>query len=119
MRPWITQLRKGLVELGVLAALRSSETYGYQMLQILENAQGPAITRSAVYPILDRLAEEGCIKFRIIRSPIGPPRRYYRLTALGHTRLRQMELYWRQINTSVDSLLKGMKRLPRRRDVHS
>ena len=106
MRAWVTQLRKGLVELCVLAALRSGEAYGYQILQTLESAEGLAITESTVYPVLARLAEDACVKVRVAPSPMGPPRRYYRLTALGQARLREMELYWRQINASVETLLK-------------
>ena len=35
MKSWPAQLRKGLVELAVLAALRDEEAYGYQLLQKL------------------------------------------------------------------------------------
>ena len=61
MRAWVTQLRKGLVELCVMGALRGGEAYGYQILQRLDAAEGLAITESTVYPILARLAEEGYV----------------------------------------------------------
>jgi len=106
MRAWVTQLRKGLVEFCVMAALRTGEAYGYQIIQRLESAGSLAITESSVYPILARLAEEGFVKVRAAPSPVGPPRRYYRLTAMGQARLREMELHWRGVNAAIDGLLK-------------
>jgi PadR family transcriptional regulator, regulatory protein PadR len=89
-----------------MGALRAGEAYGYQIIQRLEVAGGPAITESSVYPILARLAEEGYVKVRAAPSPVGPPRRYYRLTGLGQARLREMEAHWRQVNQAVEGLLK-------------
>jgi len=107
MRAWIAQVRKGLVELCIMAALRKGEAYGYELLQALGNAEGLAITESTVYPILSRLTREGCVRVRAAPSPAGPPRRYYRLTPLGLARLRQMEEYWKDIEESTNSLIEG------------
>ena len=106
MRAWIAQLRKGLVELCIMAALRRGEAYGYQLLQELANAGDLAITESTVYPILSRLKKDGLVKVRATPSPDGPPRRYYRLTALGEARLKQMTEYWDEIQRSTELLLK-------------
>jgi len=107
MRAWIAQVRKGLVELCVMAALRKGEAYGYELLQALGNAEGLAITESTVYPILSRLTTEGWVRVRAAPSPAGPPRRYYRLTPLGLARLRQMEEYWKGIQESTNALIEG------------
>lgn len=109
MKSWIAQVRKGLVELCVLAALDHDEAYGYQILQRLAGVQGLAITESTVYPILSRLTEDGLLTVRAAASPAGPPRRYYRLTAPGRARLREMISYWNDINSSVEELLKGVR----------
>ena len=42
-RAWVSQLRKGLVELLVLAALKQNEVYGYQLLQKLAVLEGLAL----------------------------------------------------------------------------
>ena len=108
MRSWVAQLRKGLVELCVMAALRQGEAYGYQILQRLGQVEGLAVTESTVYPILARLArDDGLVKVRAAPSPAGPPRRYYRLTALGRSRLREMTGHWQDIQLAVDQLLGG------------
>ena len=106
-RAWISQLRKGLVELLVLAALRHKEVYGYQLLQRLAVFEGLALTESTLYPVLGRLADDRLVAVRQVPSPSGPPRRYYRLTAQGEKRLDDMLAHWRQVNASINSLANG------------
>lgn len=109
IKSWIAQVRKGLVELCVLAALDEGEAYGYQLLQRLAGVKGLAITESTVYPILSRLTEDGLLTVRAALSPAGPPRRYYRLTEAGRARMNEMIPYWTQIEASVKELLKGVR----------
>ena len=104
-KSWISQLRKGLVELFVLAALRPQEAYGYQLLQRLATRDGLALTESTLYPVLARLTEEKLLAVRQEPSPAGPPRRYYRLTPAGRARLLEMLSHWRQVNASVEDLI--------------
>jgi PadR family transcriptional regulator, regulatory protein PadR len=104
MKGWVAQVRKGLVELCVLAALRDGEAYGYELLQKLGRAECLAISESTVYPILARLAEEGMVNVRTAPSPAGPPRRYYRLTPAGAARLESMRGYWAEVRDAVDAL---------------
>lgn len=105
MRTWVSQLRKGLVEMSVLAVLRNGEAYGYQILQRLAATEELATTESTVYPILARLARDGLVKVRAAPSPAGPPRRYYHLTPWGKTRLKEMSRYWQGIIKAVNNLL--------------
>ena len=109
MRTWVSQVRKGLVELCVLGALDDGEAYGYEILQRLARADNLAITESTVYPILVRLAKEGVLEVRVAPSPSGPPRRYYHLTDAGRARLGEMHRYWRHLTAAVDDLLSGGK----------
>jgi PadR family transcriptional regulator PadR len=106
-RMWVSQLRKGLVELMVLAALRREELYGYQLLQRLASMNGLSLTESTLYPVLGRLADDRLVAVRQVPSPSGPPRRYYRLTAVGEKRLAEMLAYWKQISASIDALAGG------------
>jgi PadR family transcriptional regulator PadR len=104
MREWIAQLRKGLVELCVLAALRRGEAYGYQILQQLGERDALAIGESTVYPVLARLTADGLVRVRAAPSPSGPPRRYYRLTPAGQARLAEMWSYWQQVEAAMKTL---------------
>jgi PadR family transcriptional regulator PadR len=102
-----TQLRKGVVELAVLATLARQETYGYRIVEQLRRLEGLELTESTVYPALTRLAREGCLAVRTEASPTGPTRRYYRLTAEGQRRLRELAEGWRMVSRSLAGLLEG------------
>src|SRR5215813_13928044 len=95
MDRWETQLRKGVVELAVLATIARGETYGYRIVEQLQRLEGLELTESTVYPVLTRLAREGFLAVRTEPSPAGPTRRYYRLTDDGERRFRQMSESWR------------------------
>ncbi len=107
MQAWVTQLRKGLVELSVMKVLDADEAYGYQILQQLNAVTRLKLTESTLYPVLARLARDGLVKVRTVPSPAGPPRRYYRLTSVGHARLKEMTSHWIGVRDAVDQLLNG------------
>jgi PadR family transcriptional regulator, regulatory protein PadR len=105
---WTTQLRKGLGELCVLAAVdRLGEAYGYQLVQFLAEHDGIQLTESTVYPLLARLAREGCLSVISKPSPSGPPRRYYRLTAAGRKSLEAMLRSWQVVGGSIQRIVQS------------
>lgn len=110
MDTWVTQIRRGVVELGVLATLRSGEAYGYEIVRRLAEAPAMEVSESTVYPVLARLARDGALGVRTEPSPQGPPRRYYRLTDAGRRRLESMTQHWRTIRDSVERILTGDQR---------
>ena len=107
MGRWEAQLRKGLVELAVLASIGRGETYGYRIVEQLKMLDGLELTESTVYPVLTRLATDRFLAVRMEESPAGPPRRYYRLTANGQRHLRQLAEIWRTISQSLGALIEG------------
>ena len=107
MTGWESQLRKGVVELAVLAAIGRGETYGYRIVSDLQRLDGFQLTESTVYPVLARLARDGVLAIRAEGSPSGPNRRYYRLTAAGRERLRRMTECWKTVSDSLKELLEG------------
>ncbi len=107
MEAWETQLRRGVVDLAVLARLAGGEAYGYQVLAQLREHAGLDFPESTVYPALTRLAREGLLAVRVEASPSGPPRRYYRLTAAGRHRLGEMADSLRRVAGSITTLLQG------------
>ncbi|MFA6172573.1 MAG: PadR family transcriptional regulator [Kiritimatiellales bacterium] len=107
MDSWITQLRKGLIELCVLNLLEQGESYGYEILQALQKIEELVVTDSTVYPILSRLRKDGCLKVQVKPSSSGPPRRYFSLTTLGRQRAREMNLYWDNLQTAIARLKSG------------
>jgi PadR family transcriptional regulator, regulatory protein PadR len=107
MSGWEGQIRKGLVELAVLAVIGQGETYGYRIVSELQRLDGLQLTESTVYPVLARLARDNFLAIRTEESPSGPRRRYYRLTKAGQARLRTMAECWKTISESLKGLLEG------------
>ncbi|WP_165221832.1 PadR family transcriptional regulator [Aquisphaera insulae] len=105
MGNWETQLRKGLVELAVLGLISRGETYGYRIVEELQGIESLAFTESTIYPVLVRLAREGCLAVRSEPSRAGPVRRYYRLTAAGSRRFRAMAVSWESVSRSISGLI--------------
>src|SRR4029079_692734 len=90
----------------VLAAVqRLGEAYGYQLVQFLTEHDGLALTESTVYPLLARLAREGHLSVTSTPSPAGPPRRYYRITALGRRSLETMLQHWTDVGTGIKKII--------------
>jgi PadR family transcriptional regulator PadR len=107
MDGWDAQLRRGVVELAVLATIARQETYGYRVVEELRQLDGLGFTESTIYPVLTRLAQDGYLAIRTEPSPSGPPRRYSRLTAPGERRFRQLTQRWQTVSQSLSQLLNG------------
>jgi PadR family transcriptional regulator PadR len=107
MTPWVTQLRKGLVELCILAVLRKGEAYGYEIVAVLRGHRGLELTESTVYPVLSRLAKEGLLQVRTQASRSGPPRRYYQMTRASEKHYQHMTTQWQDIYHGLNSLIQG------------
>ena len=106
---WSTQLRKGMLELCILNAIRGTSLYGYDIVRKLRNIEGLVISEGTIYPILSRLKREGFVQTTIKESTEGPPRKYYELTAKGEKILGQMNDYWQDIKTGTDALKRKEK----------
>ena len=63
--------------------------------------------QSALYPVLRNLSAAGLAESHVEPSVSGPPRRYYRITALGSQVLAEWAGAWRTTRDSVDSVLEG------------
>ena len=100
------QLRKGVLDLCVLAVLSRGESYGYEIASTLVTAVG--MGEGTIYPLMRRMQTEGLVATRIVESSSGPPRKYYRLTPLGQTVFEAHRSDWRSFAAGVDKLLEGL-----------
>ena len=101
---WATQLRKGLLELGILNAICAGRLYGYDIVRRLRLIEGLVISEGTIYPILSRLRRQGLVATAIEESAEGPPRKYYSLTPDGQDMLNAMNDYWQQTKSGTDTL---------------
>ncbi len=85
--------------------------YGYQIAKIIEkdNENIPVIKLGTLYPVLRSLERNGLLESKIDPSVNGPPRRYYRITALGTLTLEQLNESWQRAKNFIDSLMTGAK----------
>jgi PadR family transcriptional regulator PadR len=104
---WQVQVRKGLLELCVLNALREGRQYGYDIVKQLRALDGLVIGEGTIYPILSRFRNQGLVESTIEESPDGPPRKYYRLTPHGRKAVALMNDVWDRIHEGVRSLRGG------------
>lgn len=104
---WITQMRKGLLELCILAVLQREDGYGYLIVQRLKQVPDLTMNEGTVYPILQRLHREGCLSTYRMPSENGPPRRWFQLTESGRARLEQMAERWQRMHQGVSLLIQG------------
>src|SRR5262245_30465905 len=88
---WTSQLRRGVLELGVLRLLRDDPNYGYEIVTALERLGPLAAGENTVYPLLRRLKSDKYLETFAVDSPAGPARQYYRLTPHGRQRLTALE----------------------------
>ena len=106
---WQVQVRKGLLELCVLNALRDDRQYGYDIVKQLRGLDGLVIGEGTIYPILSRFRKQGLVESTIEESPDGPARKYYRLTPQGRKAVMLMNAVWDNIHNGVCALRGGKK----------
>jgi PadR family transcriptional regulator PadR len=102
---WEVQLRKGSLELAVLASLWEGRLYGLEILRRLESDSDLIVAEGTVYPLLTRLKALGLIESEWVESGSGHPRKYYWLTSAGRQRAREMARIWKRFSASLSGLL--------------
>jgi PadR family transcriptional regulator PadR len=99
----LVQLKKGALDLCVLALLSRGESYGYEIASRLVGAVG--MGEGTIYPLMRRMQNDGLVATRLEESSSGPSRKYYRLTAAGRAAFEAHRRDWRAFVNGVDQLL--------------
>ena len=88
------QLKRGLLDVCVLAAIRSGESYGYKIIKDMK----PYIelSESTLYTILKRLENANMLTVRTAEHG-GRLRKYYRITDAGLKRIDDFKAEWQEI----------------------
>jgi PadR family transcriptional regulator PadR len=106
VQTWATQVRKGLIELWILGHLSQGQSYGYQLRELLFEGGGQKVPGATVCRVLARFQREGWITVHDGYSPLGPRRRYCRLSPKGARRLLQMKRHWQAMARATRKSLK-------------
>jgi PadR family transcriptional regulator PadR len=99
------QLKKGVLELCVLALLSRADAYGYEIASRL--AKGIEMGEGTVYPLMRRMQADGLVETYLVESPAGPSRKYYRLTGAGRAGLAAQTAEWTTFSSAVNAILGG------------
>ena len=88
------QLKRGLLDVCVLAAIRNEDSYGYKIIKDLK----PCIelSESTLYTILKRLENAGALTVRTAEHD-GRLRKYYHITEKGIRRIEEFKEDWKEI----------------------
>ena len=88
------QLKRGLLDVCVLAAIKNGESYGYKIIKDLSPCV--ALSESTLYTILKRLELGGLLTVRSAEHN-GRLRKYYKITPGGILRIREFKEEWQEV----------------------
>ena len=97
------QMRKGILEFCILHVISRGEVYASDMLEELTSAK-IMVVEGTLYPLLTRLRKAGLVEYKWVESNAGPPRKYYSLTEIGRTYLKELDDSWDALIKSVKSI---------------
>lgn len=88
------QLKRGLLEVCVLAAIEKEDSYGYKIIKDVSCCI--KISESTLYPILKRLENGNCLTVYSVEHN-GRLRKYYRITDIGMRRISEFLNEWQDV----------------------
>ncbi|WP_028559441.1 PadR family transcriptional regulator [Paenibacillus pinihumi] len=97
------QFKKGVLEICVLVLASREDRYGYELAVMISEKFEVAV--GSVYPLLNRLTQEGLFSTYLQESKEGPPRKYYRLTEPGWHYMRGLIDEWNVFTEAVNEII--------------
>ena len=88
------QLKRGLLEVCVLAAIKNEDSYGYKIIKDMKPFI--ALSESTLYTILKRLETARMLTVRTVEHE-GRLRKYYHITDSGVKRIENFKIVWEEI----------------------
>ena len=97
------QLKRGLLDVSVLTAIKNEDSYGYKIIKDMK----PYIdmSESTLYTILKRLEVAGMLTVRMSEHS-GRLRKYYRITPAGVKRIEEFKEEWREVMSVYQFIIK-------------
>ena len=88
------QLKRGLLDICVLSAIKNEESYGYKIIKDLKPYV--VLSESTLYTILKRLETAKMLTVRTAEHD-GRLRKYYRITPIGTMRIKEFKDEWKEV----------------------
>ena len=105
---WEAQIRKGWLEVAILATLWEGRLYGLEIIRNLEDRSELIVAEGTVYPVLARLLKVGLVDAQWVESDSGHPRKYYKLTSAGKKRAVLLAKHSQEFLEKMASLIEPM-----------
>ena len=90
------QMKRGLLDVCVLAAIQGEDSYGYQIIKDIKPYVD--VSESTLYPILRRVEEGRLLTVRSVEHN-GRLRKYYRITDAGKARIEDFKRDWKEMES--------------------
>ena len=100
------QMKRGLLDVCVLAAIQSEDSYGYRIIKDVKPYVD--ISESTLYPILRRLEEGRLLTVRSVEHN-GRLRKYYHITDAGRGRIEDFKRDWGEMEKIYQFITKEGK----------
>lgn len=97
------QIKRGLLDVCVLAAIRNEDSYGYQIIKDMKPYV--EISESTLYPILKRLEGAELLTVRSVEHS-GRLRKYYHITPAGLRRIEDFSQDWEEIQAICNFIMR-------------
>ena len=97
------QMKRGLLDVCVLAAIQKEDSYGYRIIKDI--SPFVEISESTLYPILRRLEAAELLTVRTAEHN-GRLRKYYHITAKGLARIEEFKTEWQEILSIYQFIVK-------------
>lgn len=98
---WKSQVKKGTLAFIVLNLLKKQEYYGYDLIEQVKHHTAMEVAEGTLYPLLNRLKNDGLITSKWVEQPSGIPRKYYALVDEGRRSLAQMQQFWADLENAI------------------
>jgi PadR family transcriptional regulator PadR len=98
------QMRKGVLELCILSMLAKEDSYVPDIIDKLKSSK-LIVVEGTLYPLMTRLKNDGFLTYNWAESRSGPPRKYYQLTPIGKSLLKDLKKSWEELVESVDKII--------------
>lgn len=97
------QLKRGMLDVCVLAAIKDEDSYGYQIIKDMKPYV--TISESTLYPILRRLEAGALLTVHSVEHN-GRLRKYYHIADAGRARIEEFKEEWKELESIYRFIVK-------------
>ena len=97
------QLKRGILDVCVLAAIKNEDSYGYKIIKDMKPYL--ELSESTLYTVLKRLEGANLLTVRSVEHD-GRLRKYYRITKAGVKRIKEFIEEWKEVTSIYQFVVK-------------